>query len=425
MIRNIILDWSGTVADDMALVLDATNALFRRHGRAELSREEFRTHFRLPFTGFYEEMLPGVATAEIERLYHEYFIPGEDGVTLLPGARDFLTACRAGGRRLFLLSTIHPRHWATQSVRLDVAGFFERAEVGVLDKRERIGALLAEAGLRPAETVFVGDMVHDLETARAAGVLGVAVLTGYDALEKLAAAQPDAIVPDLQALGRLLLSGDAAGEAQEALYARPLPAVGALIFDPTGREVLLLRTRKWSDRWGIPGGKIRRGETALEALHREVREETGLELEPDSVAFVHAEDCIDPAEFERPAHFLLLAYRARARSREVTLNDEAQAFNLGPGGESAAGEAVERALPPPARGGGEKRGIADTSRCLKPRTPSRSPAWSCAPAWACRRPSARSRSGSRFPSFCTPPRACTTSATRSTARSTTPRFATP
>ncbi len=328
MIRNLILDWSGTLADDLALVLNATNALFHQHGRAPLSREEFRAHFRLPFTGFYEEMLPGVSHAEIERLYHEYFIPSEDNVALLPGALEFLRAARGAGRRLFLLSTIHPRHWATQSARLGVAEFFERVEVGVLDKRERIGALLAEAGLRPAETAFVGDMVHDIETARAAGVLGVAVLTGYDALEKLAAAQPDAIVPDLQALGRLI------GDAEETFYARPLPTVGALIFDPTGRDVLLLRTRKWSDLWGIPGGKIRRGETALEALRREVQEETGLELDEASIAFVHAEDCIDPAEFQRPAHFLLLAYTARARSREIVLNDEAQAFRWLPPAEA-------------------------------------------------------------------------------------------
>lgn len=103
----------------------------------------------------------------------------------------------------------------------------------------------------------------------------------------------------------------------------PIVTVGALIHDPTGR-MLLIRTHKWRDTYGIPGGKIHEGETMETALRREIREETGLDLH--DVRFVIAQDCIDSPEFFRPAHFILLNFTAASPGGEVTLNDEAQSY---------------------------------------------------------------------------------------------------
>ena len=57
----------------------------------------------------------------------------------------------------------------------------------------------------------------------------------------------------------------------------PLATVGALIFN-SKNEVLMIRTHKWSNLWGIPGGKIKWGETSEAALRREILEETGLKI---------------------------------------------------------------------------------------------------------------------------------------------------
>jgi phosphoglycolate phosphatase len=52
--------------------------------------------------------------------------------------------------------------------------------------------------------MFVGDMVHDIETAKHGGVLDVAVLTGFDRIEKLLPAHPTIIARDIAAVQRLL-----------------------------------------------------------------------------------------------------------------------------------------------------------------------------------------------------------------------------
>lgn len=204
MIRNLLLDWSGTLADDLGPVLEATNSIFRHYGRPALTLDQFRTHFRLPFSGFYSELLPEATEEGLEALYERFFHGLNDAVELLPGVREFLHACRGAGMRTFLLSTIKASHFEIQAGRLGVRDHFEHAYVEIHDKREKIREILATHNLAPAETLFVGDMVHDIETARHGGVLGVAVLTGFDPVEKLLSCQPSVICRDLTALGTLL-----------------------------------------------------------------------------------------------------------------------------------------------------------------------------------------------------------------------------
>jgi phosphoglycolate phosphatase-like HAD superfamily hydrolase len=204
MLRNLLLDWSGTLVDDLPPVIGATNYVFAHHGRAPLSREEFRLHFRLPFTDFYDEFLPGIPLDGLEALFHRRFVEIQDEVSPLPGLFEFLDFCRASGRRLFLLSSMKAAHFEVQAEKLGLTGSFEHAYVGVMDKRAKIGEVLATHGLVPGETAFVGDMIHDVEAARHGGVMSIAILTGYDSVEKLAPAQPDVVVASLHVLQRLL-----------------------------------------------------------------------------------------------------------------------------------------------------------------------------------------------------------------------------
>jgi ADP-ribose pyrophosphatase YjhB (NUDIX family) len=63
---------------------------------------------------------------------------------------------------------------------------------------------------------------------------------------------------------------------------------GAVVADERGRVLLLCHTLRGGSGWGIPGGFIGRGEQPDEAVRREVREETGLELEAVELAFVRS-----------------------------------------------------------------------------------------------------------------------------------------
>ena len=323
MFRNLIFDWSGTLVDDLGPVIEATNAVLEKYNLPPLDRESFRRRFRLPYREFYTDLLPHIPLEELEAHFRPAFDAAVTPVTILPHAREKLEWCAALGIRTFVLTSMDSTAFERQMDEFGLRTLFEATYSGVLDKREIIHQILETHALDPQETAFVGDMTHDVETARHGGVSSIAVLTGYNHPEILAAVRPDLTVPDLGVLRSLL--------DRRHRVSRPIATVGALLHDGAG-NVLMIRTHKWSDKWGIPGGKIKRGEPSLYALQREVLEETALVI--DKVRFVLVQDCIDSTEFLRPEHFILLNYVARARTTAVRLNDEAEEFLWLPPGEA-------------------------------------------------------------------------------------------
>jgi len=334
VIRNVIFDWSGTLVDDLPAVWEASNHVFRQAGVMPLTLEEFRAEFRLPYHGFYEKFVSHVPIEQLETWFHGRFAECQDSVVPLPHARELLEFCAHRSLRLFLLTTVHPRHLAAQAEATGFGRYFERIYSGIADKRTQIETVLQENGLDADATVFVGDMQHDVDTAKHGGIHSVAVLTGYNSLGQLRESAPDLIVEHLGEF-RLLLERNGLHlrpPASSGSQRHPIPTVGALIRNDAG-EVLMVRTNKWSNKWGIPGGKIEWGEVSEHALIRELREETALEV--TDIQFVCVQDAIHPPEFYRDAHFLLLNYTCRAPGAQaVRLNAEAQEFRWLPAGDA-------------------------------------------------------------------------------------------
>jgi len=166
----------------------------------------------------------------------------------------------------------------------------------VLDGR-RLTAVVVRHGEDPRNAAARGAR-GDGEAVRVAGVREVAA-------EVSRAAGEDQLVHTVRVGFDATVSGGAedpvaAADAAAAEAAAPPPRVqrcAAYALLVAEGEVLLTRLAGGQDLWTLPGGGIDHGETPLEAVRREVYEETGLPLitgrllEVDSLRFTgHAPD---------------------------------------------------------------------------------------------------------------------------------------
>ena len=103
----------------------------------------------------------------------------------------------------------------------------------------------------------------------------------------------------------------------------PEPTVGALVFNPEGK-ILLIKSHKWGYRYVIPGGHIELGEKIEEALRREIREETGLDIH--DIEFFLLQEFIFDKTFHKKRHFLFIDHICKTKSKEVRLDQEGQEY---------------------------------------------------------------------------------------------------
>ncbi len=121
------------------------------------------------------------------------------------------------------------------------------------------------------------------------------------------------------------------GKGSDRVHARilrPIVAVSAVIVHD-GRILLVNRgSEPNKGLWSLPGGAIELGETARDALIREVREETCLDIEPLRVAYVH--DVIMKTDQTVLWHYVIISYFAAVVGGHARASSDAAAVEWVP-----------------------------------------------------------------------------------------------
>jgi phosphoglycolate phosphatase len=189
--RLVVWDFDGTLADTLAASLAIYNRLAPRHGalpvsdpaavRGMTTREFLARHrvplFRLPL------LARDVLAAQRGQM---------TTVRLFPGVLDVLAALGRRGVRLGVLSSN-----TTTNIRACLGANhaeelfeFVTGYPRIFGKGRALARLLRARQLAPAEVLYVGDEVRDIEAARRAGTDVAAVGWGFHAPDLLARQNP-------------------------------------------------------------------------------------------------------------------------------------------------------------------------------------------------------------------------------------------
>lgn len=194
MIKLVLWDWNGTLLDDLSQSLEAVNVLLRSDGIPEIDAARYRECTDTPIAKFYAhfysmEKTPFERVATVWRNAYNDLSPT---LTLTNGALEALGYFRANGAVQAIVSAAHSEDVVPYAERFGIADYFD--EIITADDRlagskiEKAKKYFEKKGIPAADTLFVGDTLHDLETARALGVRCILVRCGHQGEKEFAAA---------------------------------------------------------------------------------------------------------------------------------------------------------------------------------------------------------------------------------------------
>src|ERR671927_214896 len=183
MVRVIVLDVDGTLMDTNYLHTEAWARAFERVGhrvpRVRLHKEVGKGAGLL-----IGEFVDDEETEEkIQDLHSEIYGELQEHGHPLPGARELISSLKERGYEVWLVTSAKDEelehHMSELEVEGRISGVVNSSAVENSKPAPDIFELtLKKAGASPEETVAVGDAIWDIESASAAGIRTVAVLTG-------------------------------------------------------------------------------------------------------------------------------------------------------------------------------------------------------------------------------------------------------
>jgi phosphoglycolate phosphatase len=212
--RGVLFDFDGTLGDSYPAITASVNHVRSLYGLPPLPEAEVRRHVGRGAAYLLEQTVAqGSVAANVEayRAHHPSVL--QSGTTLLPGAADALRSLHRRGFKLGVCSNKPVAFTRELVTYLGVAGYLDLV-LGPEDVErpkpapDMLLAALPRLGMPAPEVLYVGDMVVDIQTARAAGLAVWVVPTGSEERDALVRARPDRLLSGLGELPALLTGGD-------------------------------------------------------------------------------------------------------------------------------------------------------------------------------------------------------------------------
>ena len=186
MIKHIFFDFNGTIINDVDLCLDLLNEILRRHGKKELSKEEYKDVFKFPVKQYYIDAgvdLTQDSFEDLSKWFINEYQPKSFECGLYENSVECFKYLKEKGYKLYILSASEKNNLLQQTDIYDITKYFE-AVLGIDNIYAASKVVIAqnyikEHNINPNEVLFIGDTLHDVEVARTIGAKPMLVSCGH------------------------------------------------------------------------------------------------------------------------------------------------------------------------------------------------------------------------------------------------------
>ena len=203
--KYIVFDFNGTILNDVEVGLKAENVCIKKFlNRPPMDLDEYLHAFTFPVKAYYEKIgfkwNEGYTYEEVGDLWFKMYNEFKDEYRLFDGVEEMLQKSHDLGYKNILLSASSLKPLKVQLEELGIDSYFDEV-LGIDNIYAESKIEIAKAwikGKNPDDCMFIGDSLHDLDSAKAMGIKNcVLVARGHQAKDVLIK-EYDNVVDDIR-----------------------------------------------------------------------------------------------------------------------------------------------------------------------------------------------------------------------------------
>ena len=189
--RNIIWDYNGTIINDAELAVKAENMVLKSYGKPEITLEYYLKECEMPLINFYNKIfdMENYDYSEIAQRFITHYDELFETADIFPEVREMIEYLSAKGYSQGVISGFETTRLVNSLKKFGLEKYFKfmsgSDDFSAGDKSERAVRIVEKYGFDPKETLFIGDMYHDYETAEKVGSDCILIAKGHQGAEVL------------------------------------------------------------------------------------------------------------------------------------------------------------------------------------------------------------------------------------------------
>ncbi len=189
--KNIVWDYNGTIIDDAGLAVDAENLVLESYGLPGITLEYYLKECEMPIINFYNKIfkMENYDFSQIAERFVSNYDKLFESADVFPEVVSAIKHFSEKNIRQGVISGFESSRLENSLKKFGLNGYFEflsgSDDIDCGDKSDRAVKVVEKYGFDPKETLFIGDMYHDFETAEKVGADCVLIAKGHQGADVL------------------------------------------------------------------------------------------------------------------------------------------------------------------------------------------------------------------------------------------------